>query len=143
MKVKVYPTCSHPEPCPVLYYSAMKALWYTYRNLTSKCFSLKYKGKVVDHFTAPVIVIGGFKVSEKGRDMVRRTKKKFVHAYVWSKHEPEIFNPKDWEGWVLREVTYNPHVNEGFVFRDTGEVAEGNIIVMDFPKVFVITKGQE
>lgn len=118
----------------------MKALKYIYRNLTSDCFSVKYKGKVIRHFTEATLITGSFKVSAKGRERVRREGKKYVHAFVAASGMPGAYLPEQWEGWSLREVTYNPHKNEGFVFKDTGEAAEGTLIVMEYPKVYVLTK---
>ena len=58
-----------------------------YFNLHRKCFSIKAdegpaKGKVIAH--ADDVILGNVtsKVSETGRDRVRRTKRKEVHAYV-------------------------------------------------------------
>ncbi len=121
---------------------ARKALTFIYRNLTQNCFSVKHRGKVVDHFTHPVIFVGGFRVSAAGRERVRRENKKYVHAFVVSNQTIPFqhFYPSEWEGWTLHEVTYNPYKNEGFVFRDTGEPAEGNIIVMEYPRVYILSK---
>jgi hypothetical protein len=119
-----------------------KALTFIYRNLTKNCFSVKYRGKVVDHFTHPVIFSGRFSVSAAGRERVRRENKKYVHAFIVTNQTTpfEHFYPCDWEDWTLREVTYNPYKNEGFVFRDTGEPAEGHLIVMDYPRVYTLTE---
>lgn len=117
------------------------ALYYIYRNLTDNCFSVKHSGKVVDHFTRPVVVVGGFRVQPGGQARTRRENKKYVHAFVVTHNKSmEDFVREDWEGWSLREVTYNPHKNDTFVYKDTGEVADSVLVVLDFPKVYTLKK---
>lgn len=119
-----------------------KALWYIYRNLHKDCFSVKYKGKVVDYIdlNKPIILLGYFKVNPAGRASVLVTGKKMVHAYVVAEHKVmRVFYPEEWEGFKKREVTYNPFKHDYFVFKDTGEVAEGNLIILEYPKVYCLT----
>lgn len=106
---------------------------YIYRNLTSKCFSVKLRGKVVSHFTEPLVFSGSFSVSEKGRQRVVKERKKYVHAYVVCNGETaSSFSGKK------REITYNPFKNDSFVYVDTGEKAEGGLILMEYPKVYIL-----
>lgn len=133
---------SHPFPAHTVVMPNL-AKRYIYRNLTLSCFSIKLRGKVVHHFTNPVMCVGEFSVSAAGRERVRREGKKYVHAFVTVKERFnfEPFIREEWQGWTLREVVYNPHKHDTFVFADTGEVAAGSIIVLEYPKVYVVTGG--
>lgn len=122
-----------------------KARAYIYRNLTKNCFSVKFRGKVVEHFTRPVIFVGRFIVNESGRERVRREGKKYVHAFAspFSYDGPdtlEAFIESEWEGFEKREVTYNPYKYDSFVYVDNGLPATSNIIVMEYPKIYVISR---
>jgi hypothetical protein len=120
----------------------MKAQKFIYRNLTKACFSIRLRGKVIEHFTKPVVLVGSFKVNDAGREQVRRESKKYVHAFVTlpENHSIQEYDPALWAGWKKREVSYNPYVNETFVYKDTGEQCYGSIIVMDYPKVYVLER---
>jgi len=120
-----------------------KAQWYIYRNLTRECFSIKHKGIVVEWILKdeePLLIVGGFKVNASGRDRVRATGHKTVHAFVTTRQKTmQVFIEEEWSGFRMREVTYNPHKNDTFVYKDTGEVADGNLIVLQYPKVYCLT----
>lgn len=120
---------------------------FVYRNLTRGCYSLKCvkTRKVIAH-ASEVSLVGGvtFKVSAKGRERVRREKKKYIHAGMVGKvchfvPIDDILYPGTkysrtreesarrnlafayGSGWlnVLDDcnvvVTYNPYKHEGFV----------------------------
>lgn len=90
------------------------------------------------------------KVSEAGRERVRREKKKNVHAGLlgdvkaYSLHKDSIdhyyrYNVNNRNSSpVWREITYNPYKHNGFVFKDTGEDYKGSseALMLD-KKVFV------
>ena len=56
--------------------------YYCYYNIHKKCFSVKYKGKVIKHLKQFYGIGCEFIVSEKGRQRVLKDKRKSVHAYV-------------------------------------------------------------
>lgn len=115
-----------------------RAYFYIYRNLTSNCFSVKHKGKVVERFTDAIYFFGAFSVNQKGRDRVLREKKKYVHAFVVCNGIRCLYSQERF-GWNLREVVYNPYKNDAFVYADTGDIVQGDhLIVMDYPKVYVV-----
>lgn len=86
---------------------------FVYRNLRNKCMSVKSveTGLVIAHVTGVALKLATLRVSEKGRERVRREKKKYVHAGV--------FGLVDLEGMdfetMYKRVTYNPYLNETFV----------------------------
>lgn len=124
--------------------------FYFYRNLTRDTFSVKFGGKVISH--GKRMLIGndcGFKVNAGGRELVRSSGRKFVHAYVTADtgYTRDLENAIDdqlekWaaKGGILREVRYNPHKDDTFVFADTGAEVHGRFmgVLLDYPKVFVL-----
>ena len=58
-----------------------------YRNLTKKCYSIRQNGKVVAHAQKLCISNAKFIVNEKGRDRVRKTGRKEVHAVIQGLYE--------------------------------------------------------
>ena len=118
-----------------------------YFNLHKKCWSLKCldRGKdyglVKDH--ARFVQLRGVipRVSEAGRERVRREGKKNVHAGLVGElvthdnsdlvetvcevlYQIEVDNPSTYPVW--REITYNPYKHTSFVFKDTGEPYVGS-----------------
>ena len=93
-----------------------KAKYYIYWNLHKKCFSVKYKGKVIRHLNNFNVSGVQFKVSELGRQRVIKEKRKNVHAYIVA-DEIENVSRNDrlhtlFDGF---EVTYNPYKHTQFV----------------------------
>jgi len=60
----------------------MKAKYNLYRNLHKNLFSIRLKGLVVAHETTLILNKCVFVCKEKGRDLVRITHRKNVHAWV-------------------------------------------------------------
>ena len=105
-----------------------------YRNLNSKCVSVKQGSKVKCHATNVVLKDCKFIVSEAGQRRVRNEKKKNVHAFIegnvvsarrslelldfgWDK---VYYNPYETDHWQLsshvirgnKPVPYNQYVDE-------------------------------
>ena len=105
-----------------------------YRNLNSKCVSVKQGSKVKCHATNVVLKDCKFIVSEAGQRRVRNEKKKNVHAFIegyvvsarrslelldfgWEK---VYYNPYETDHWQLsshvirgnKPVPYNQYVDE-------------------------------
>jgi len=55
---------------------------YIYKNLHKKCYSIKQDGLVIGYMTAGVLFDCTFIVQKAGREKVRKTKLKNVHAYI-------------------------------------------------------------
>jgi hypothetical protein len=97
---------------------------YVYFNLHRKCFSVKalegeHKGRVVHHTGSVALLDVTFKVSQKGRERVLRTKRKNVHAGVvgtFVTTHCQVFKLSMSEG---QPVTYNPYKYTSFVRADT------------------------
>ncbi len=87
---------------------------FAYKNLHQDCWSIKQGGLVKVHTTELNLYSCIFKGNRKGRERVRREKRKNVHAAVkgymgestWDTNPEELFD----------EVTYIPYNYESFVF---------------------------
>jgi hypothetical protein len=93
------------------------AKYYIYRNLHTKGFSIRYRGKVIDRlftFTAEGVI---FKVNELGRQRVIQEKQKNVHAFVvadkYTKEEYPFLSFGEVD--VLYKISYNPYSNAHFI----------------------------
>ena len=90
------------------------AKYYIYRNLRTGGFSVKLRGRVIEHLNGPTVVMDAkFKVNEKGRQQVIREGQKNVHAYVVcdNYHKcPEYSVDK------INKVTYNPYKAPTFMY---------------------------
>jgi hypothetical protein len=115
-----------------------------YWNLHKKKWSLQDRqtGRVAHHVTAYTMYDAKFVVRPAGQAKVRREGKKNVHAFAVG-----TGGLRDGIATCLsgRPVTYNPYVNDTFVFADTGEpVTEVQAISVytenGRPKVYAIPK---
>ena len=78
-----------------------------YRNLTKKCYSIRQNGQVVAHSDKLCLSDAKFIVNEKGRDKVRKTGRKQVHAWLFGmiKNSGCGVTAKD---ELQCEIRYNP-----------------------------------
>jgi len=93
----------------------MAAKYYIYRNLHKQVFSVKYRGKIIDHITSFDAIDVEFKVSLAGQRRVRMEGHRGVHAYVVCTSyttQPDIMTE-------TAQVYYNPFKVDGFVMVDT------------------------
>lgn len=89
----------------------MPAKNYIYRNLhAGKAFSVRYRGKVVQHLSEFVALGVSFKVNELGRLRVIQQQRKNVHAFVVA--ERVISTQVQVAG--LQKVSYNPYTMSTF-----------------------------
>lgn len=79
-----------------------------YFNLHEKCFSIRYKKKVIYHLNKVFLNNVKFKVSEAGRQRVLKEQRKNVHAFVVG--DLEVGNIK--KGI---EIKYDPYRFKTFV----------------------------
>jgi hypothetical protein len=95
---------------------------YIYRNLTRGGFSLRYKGRVIDHSDAIWVTRPMFAVSQAGNARVRRERKKYVHAYIKGENSfvqwPYRCGIPSGD-WV--KVVYNPYTMNEFRVEATGK----------------------
>ena len=91
-----------------------------YYNLHKKCYSVRQNGRVVDHADSVVLENCRFLVQPAGRDKVRRTGVKNVHATVTGIYTP--MGPEDISYLMdtpepYDHVTYNPFKWDNFMCR--------------------------
>ncbi len=92
----------------------IEAKYYIYRNLHTKGFSIKYRGKVVDRGNCFFGENVTFKVSELGRQRVITDTQKNVHAYaVCDKyyHAGAVQTGSD-----DKIISYNPYKVGNFIY---------------------------
>lgn len=91
-----------------------------YKNLHTGTYSVRHKGRVIDHPTRLTLWNVTFAVQPAGREKVRREGRKNVHAFV----RGELADP----GLRFMEppvrVSYNPYENDTFVDKATGAPVE-------------------
>ena len=90
-------------------------MYRIYWNLHKQAYSISHKGIVVSHLHSALLHNVVFKVQNKGRIRVRKTKSKNVHAFICTS---EIFNVSKWDCKLFERqsyVTYNPYKYKTFV----------------------------
>ena len=96
-----------------------------YFNLHKKVFSVRKKGKVIQHATAMTVIEPKFVVQPAGRAKVLRDKVKNVHAFVRTNSMYTVdmeLNYEFCEPFLPSErVKYNPYMADTFVSCDTGD----------------------
>lgn len=96
-----------------------------YFNLHKKVYSVRHKGKVIEHATAVTVMDPKFVVQPAGRAKVLRDKVKNVHAFVrtddmWTV-ETDL-NYEFCEPFLPSErIKYNPYMADTFVSCATGD----------------------
>jgi hypothetical protein len=123
----------------------MKAKFFIYWNIHKECFSVRYRGKVIGHYTAILAKNATFSVSQKCRERVLREKSKNVHAFVVAN---EIFTGFDafsaYEEKVDSvEVKYNPYKYSTFVDSNGDKITKANAVYLaaDFGKPQLLAFG--
>lgn len=97
-----------------------------YWNLHKKCYSVRHKGRVIDH--VPYVVLRDVKwvVQPAGRRRVLRERKKNVHAFArgtWLRGNDELDLSNRELGLTARQpVKYNPYHQTSFVLRQAPDI---------------------
>jgi hypothetical protein len=120
----------------------MKAKYYIYKNLHKNCYSIKYKGKVIEHADYIYVENAEFKVNEKGRQRAIKTRQRNVHAYIVADSytsdmgkDGELIE-KIFEHGYHTAISYNPF-KRGFF--DRGYDYDNNLIpIYKAKKILVI-----
>ena len=114
-----------------------------YYNLHKHTFSVTYNGRVIVHADFVKLSDVEFRVRQGGKEKVRAEKSKNVHAFV-------IGNLLDYCVYPCEDipsppsdkiVTYNPYVNDSFVYKSNQEPvyrAKEVEMINDKSKLFVI-----
>jgi hypothetical protein len=109
--------------------------YYIYRNLHTKTFSVKRDNRVRFHIDSALVEGINFKVSEKGRQRVLRTRRKNVHATVACNF---IYFTYSLDGFdILGEVYYNPYTTSKFLYNNT-EISEADWVLLKDNKIFLL-----
>jgi hypothetical protein len=93
-----------------------------YWNLNRKCWSIKHKQKVIGYANTIFMYDVTFKVSEKGRQRVLKSKRKNVHAYAEG-FISSVTYPKC-PDYLKKRISYNPYRFAYFFDKDTEEKVE-------------------
>lgn len=92
-----------------------------YRNLHRNCYSVKQDGLVKAHADELTLYYCTFHVNANGRERVRKTKRKEVHA--WIKGFLSDIMPVDPPKW-FDQIFYNPYKHDTFMHRvETGAMS--------------------
>lgn len=105
-----------------------------YRNLHKNCYSVQQDGLVKGHFKELAIKNPKFLVRSIGRELVRKTQRKNVHAFVIGYLE----NFVGLRAVSGNRVTYDPYKNDSFIYRDTGNPVKKS----KYADFFFSTKGK-
>lgn len=96
-----------------------KAKFFIYWNVHKKCFSVRYRGKVILHTTKLDCTNCTFQVSAKGRERVLREKKKLVHAFIVAESIIQVEYCNRLETIMCgKRIKYNPYEHTSFVMPD-------------------------
>lgn len=85
-----------------------------YKNLHKKKLSVRSNGKIIFYTDRILLQDVEFRVQPAGREKVRLTKRKNVHAYIRGTEISVNYN-------CMTEVYYNPYKVDTFVYKDTGQ----------------------
>jgi hypothetical protein len=108
-----------------------------YRNIRNKMFSvLDYKThRLITHMDTIVLKNVEFKVQKSGKERVRKTKQKYVHAYAVGNFYSEDFL-LDTNRLTL--VNYNPYINDSFItFDDNKSINNTKICYLTNGKCYI------
>lgn len=108
------------------------AKFYVYRNLRTKNFSVRYKGKVIKRLNEFEMFDVEFTVNVIGRAKVLETKQKNVHAFVSSLKEPfEKHLKLDINEIVNNKITYNPYKTDKFMYKNEKIVKAKHVVFVN------------
>lgn len=89
---------------------------YYYRNLRKDCYSVMRRGIVIDHVEEAFIRNAEFRVRAAGRDKVRATGAKNVHAFVVGERDEDGSHCVAYfDSQPTYRVTYDPYRYDTFV----------------------------
>ena len=108
-----------------------------YRNLHKQCYSIKQDGLVKAHADHITLKKCTFHVNEQGRDRVRKTKRKEVHAWVKG-FLSKLSIPPLW----YNRIHYNPYKTDHFVHRvETGAMSATFMPIVQADGVSLVPEG--
>jgi len=128
----------------------MRAKYYVYWNLHKKCYSVRFRGRVIHRLDRLIGVNVTFRVSEAGRKRVLREQVKNVHAFavcdtiVFCNGYRSNACYTHWERVLTNKspknlATYNPYENATFVDKNSRPVHSADIVKMETESaVFIV-----
>ena len=84
-----------------------------YRNLHKKCYSVRYKGKVIKHVDQITLINPKFAVQPAGNAKVRQTGSKNVHAFIRGDWDESYRDFLEFNTPIF--ITYNPYKHTSFM----------------------------
>lgn len=112
----------------------MSALLYIYRNLRTGGFSVRYRGKVIDHIDHAVAMGVRFKVNEGGRHRVVAERQKNVHAFVVAQG---LSRATSRPSTGLSEIKYNPYRHDSFICNEQ-PIHRASMVLFERGKCFLV-----
>ncbi len=121
--------------------TAKKAAYCLYRNLHTSGWSLRFKGKVIEHLPADEAVIFDSvvfpRVEQAGKKRAMAEQQRNVHAYLCSHEKPTVVKNADYAREIIermgfRRVSYSPFSDLGWHYVDHKtpfHLAEGAILL--------------
>jgi hypothetical protein len=104
-----------------------KSKYYVYWNLHKDLYSVRYKGKVIQHLDHIILENVEFKVSDKGRQRVLKEKRKNVHAFVVAE---KILEKSKLPEFGFK-VKYDPYKYSSFVDSEENPVYYSKFAVLE------------
>ena len=109
-----------------------------YRNLHRNCYSIKQDGLVKAHTKYVTLDNCTFHVNANGRERVRKTKRKEVHAWI----KGYISECTDWPTNELNRIYYNPYKNDHFMHRvETGPMSATFCEILKTDRTALVPEG--
>jgi hypothetical protein len=101
-----------------------------YRNLHKDCYSIKQGSLVVAHAERLCLRDVIFKVNEKNRQKVLKTKQKNVHAFIEGFYDTSGMGTGASKNDLPVEVYYNPYKTSTFVNKESNNALKGAVFVI-------------
>lgn len=113
----------------------MKAKYNLYRNLHKQLFSVHLKGLVIAHERTLILSNCVFVMKERGRDLVRITHRKNVHAWIAAEGY-EVVESIDISELV--EVYYCPYSVDFFCYKEAFKEDSEYVEIRSATKVYCV-----
>jgi hypothetical protein len=117
----------------------MRAKYYVYWNLHKKCYSVRFRGRVIHHLDRLIGVNVTFRVSQAGRKRVLREQVKNVHAFAVCDDIIDWDQSPIWSHPTRNKIRYDPYENATFVDKNSRPVHSADIVKMETESaVFIV-----
>jgi hypothetical protein len=113
----------------------MRAKYNVYRNLHKQLFSIRYRGLIIAHETTAVLSGCIFTVKSRHRNLVRKTLRKNVHAWIACESFEVV---KNIDISKLEEIYYCPYTVDFFCYRECLKIYCKFVEILEAEKVYCI-----